>query len=136
MTANLTAGKKLRDLIPGGVDEYNNYSPSELQESLREIRSAIRAVAPDAIETISYFDMPGYSYEGFEYNGMFAWFSHKDSFVRLHVRPLALEKHQAELKMYRKKKAIVIFQTSEPIPTKLVKKLVSSSIKDMKASEK
>ncbi len=136
MTTTLTARKKLREIIAGGVDEYINSSPSELQESLREIRSAIRAVAPDAIETVSYFDMPGYSYEGFEYNGMFAWFSHKDSFVRLHVRPLALEEHQAELKNYRKTKAIVIFPTAEHIPTKLVKRLVSSSIKDMKASKK
>jgi uncharacterized protein YdhG (YjbR/CyaY superfamily) len=36
---------------PGGVEEYIAEWPNEIQDKLRDIRSEIREVAPDAIET-------------------------------------------------------------------------------------
>ena len=83
--------------MPGGIDEYIADCPKQVQAKLADMSAAIRAVAPDAIETVSYFGMPGYSYEGYDYNGMFAWFSFKAPFVRLHVRPQALVDHKKEL---------------------------------------
>jgi uncharacterized protein YdhG (YjbR/CyaY superfamily) len=121
-----------RTIKPGGVDEYIGEWPKETQVRLKEMRVAIREVAPDAVETVSYFDMPGYSYEGFVYNGMFAWFSFKEPFVRLHVRPEAIVAHKKELEKYAKTIAIVSFPKEEPIPKTLVKKLVKSSLKSMK----
>jgi uncharacterized protein YdhG (YjbR/CyaY superfamily) len=103
----------------------------EFHASLRTMRTAIREVAPDSIETVSYFDMPGYSYEGYDYNGMFAWFSFKAPFVRLHVRPQALIKNKKELVNYAKTKAIVSFSIDQQIPKALIKKLVRASLKDM-----
>lgn len=82
-----------KKIKPGGVGEYIAECPKQAQSFLRAMRAAIREVAPDSIETLSYFDMPGYSYEGYDYNGMFAWFSFKPPFVRLHVRPQALIKN-------------------------------------------
>lgn len=123
--------KKSRTIKPGGALEYIAACPQEVQAKLKDIRQAIREVAKDAVETVSYFDMPGYSYEGYTYNGMFAWFSFKDSFVRLHVRPLALVKYQKELEKYATTKAIVSFPIDKPIPKPLVKKLVKASLKDM-----
>jgi uncharacterized protein YdhG (YjbR/CyaY superfamily) len=123
--------KKKRQSItikPGGVDEYIAECPTEIQDKLRDLRAAIREVAPDAVETVSYFDMPGYSCEGYEYNGMFAWFSFKAPFVRLHVRPVALATHKEELQKYAKTKAIVSFPAEGRIPKALVKKLVKSSL--------
>jgi uncharacterized protein YdhG (YjbR/CyaY superfamily) len=75
--------------------------------------------------------MPGYSYEGYVYNGMFAWFSFKAPFVRLHVRPVALENHKKQLENYTATKAIVSFPAEGRIPKTLVKKMVKSSVKDM-----
>lgn len=115
----------------GGVDKYIQQCPKEVQGSLKEMRAAIRSAAPDAVETVSYFDMPGYSYQGYEYNGMFAWFSFKAPFVRLHVRPQALVKYKKELEKYPKTKAVVSFSTEKSIPRTLVKKLVKASLKDM-----
>jgi uncharacterized protein YdhG (YjbR/CyaY superfamily) len=117
---------------PGGVDRYIAERPRELQGKLREMRAAIREAAPDAIETVSYFDMPGYSYEGHDYNGMFAWFGFKAPFVRLHVRPQALVDHKKELEGYAKTKAIVSFPVDKIIPKALVKRLVKASLKAMK----
>lgn len=48
------------------------------------LRDGFRQVAPDAVETISYFQMPGYFYGGdYAYNGMFVWFSLKKPYVRV-----------------------------------------------------
>jgi uncharacterized protein YdhG (YjbR/CyaY superfamily) len=116
---------------PGGVDNYIAECPKDVQAILRTMRATIREAAPDSIETVSYFDMPGYSYEGYDYNGMFAWFSFKAPFVRLHVRPQALIKNKNELVSYAKTKAIVSFPADKQIPKVLVKKLVKASLKDM-----
>lgn len=136
MAKKIAARKKSISIIPGGIDEYIDACPVNVRKNLKEMRAAIRAVAPDAIETLSYFNMPGYSYGDFEYNGMFAWFSFKSPFVRLHVRPFALIKHQKDLERYLRTKAIVSFLASEPLPKALVIKLVRSSLWEMKRSKK
>ena len=99
---------------------------------MAKIRAAIRAAAPGAMERTDYFQMPGYSYPGFDYDGMFAWFSFKEPHIRLHVRPPVIQKHKKEVAVYPTTKAIVSFPMGKPIPTTLVKKLVKASVKVMK----
>jgi uncharacterized protein YdhG (YjbR/CyaY superfamily) len=123
-------------LVPGGVDEYLASCPIEAQPDLNAIRAAIREVAPDSIETVSYFQIPGYSYPGYDYNGMFAWFSYKQPNTRLHVRPPVIQDHAPELTAYATTKSIVSFPLSKEIPTALVKLLVLASIEEMKNSQK
>ena len=120
----------------GGVDEYINKCPKGVQPRLKDIRSAIRGAAPGATETVSYFQMPGYSYEGYDYNGMFAWFSFKAPYVRLHVRPPVLEDNTKHLGDYATTKAIISFPAAQAIPKVLVQKLVKASIKAMKQKKK
>jgi uncharacterized protein YdhG (YjbR/CyaY superfamily) len=60
-----------------GVVEYIAKCPKEAQHDLAKIRAAIRAAAPGSTERTDYFHWPGYSYPGFDYDGMFAWFSFK-----------------------------------------------------------
>ena len=124
-------GKRVIEL--GGVNEYLAGCPKESQKALKEIRAAIRSVAPEAVETMSYFDMPGYSYEGYPYNGMFAWFSFKAPYVRLHVRPKALAQYRKDTEDYLTTTAIISFPAEELIPKTLVKKLVKASLSDMKS---
>ncbi len=119
-------------LVPGGVDEYLADCPIEAQAQLNAIRAAIREVAPDSIETVSYFQIPGYSYPGYDYNGMFAWFSYKQPNARLHVRPPVIQEHEGDLKGYKSTKSIVSFPLSKEIPVALVKLLVLASIEEMK----
>lgn len=103
-----------KTIIPGGVDEYIQACPGEVQGKLVLIRAAILEVAPDAVETVSYFGIPGYSYEGYDYNGMFAWFSYKKPHIRLHVRPPVAENHIDELVGCKLTKGIIGFpETSE-----------------------
>lgn len=122
-----------RAIRPGGVDEYIAACPKAVQAKLKSVRAAIRSVAPGSVETVSYFQMPGYSYEGYDYNGMFAWFSFKEPNVRLHVRPPAIQQQRKkDLAAYATTKALVIFPGDQEIPVALVKKLVRASVKLMK----
>lgn len=124
--------KPTNSIEPGGVEQYILRHPKEVQDKLNEIRSAIQEAAPGSIETVSYFQMPGYFYKGYDYNGMFAWFSFKKPNVQLHVRPQVIEDYKEELADYATTKAIVSFPANKKIPTKIVRKLVKASIKVMK----
>jgi uncharacterized protein YdhG (YjbR/CyaY superfamily) len=118
------------------VDEYIARCPKEAQGDLAKTRAAIRAAAPGATERTDYFQMPGYSYPGFDYDGMFVWFSFKKPHIRLHVRPPVIQEHRKELAGYVTTKAIVSFPMSKPVPMTLVKKLVKASLKAMKDKSK
>jgi uncharacterized protein YdhG (YjbR/CyaY superfamily) len=118
--------------LTSGVDAYIAHCPKEAQENLAKMRAAIRAVAPGAAERTDYFQMPGYSYPGFDYDGMFVWFSFKKPYVRLHVRPPVIQEHSKELAGYLTTKAIVSFPMDKRIPVTLVKKLVKASLKTMR----
>lgn len=124
--------KATNSIVPGGVGHYIAKHPKEIQNKLKEIRSTIKEVAPKATETVSYFQIPGYFYKDYNYNGMFAWFSFKKPNVRLHVRPPVIEDHKDELANYVTTKAIVNFPINKEMPIKLVKKLVRASIRAMK----
>jgi uncharacterized protein YdhG (YjbR/CyaY superfamily) len=125
--------KKKTDIKPGGVSEYIAKCPKDVQSTLKILRSAIRQVAPDAVETVSYFRLPGYHYAGdYAYNGMFVWFSFKKPYVRLHLWPPVIKNHKKELASYPTTTSIVSFPTDEKIPVPLVKRLVKASLKAMK----
>ena len=126
------ANNTSKEVVPGGVDEYIEKFPKDIQARLRDIRKAIQEAAPGSTETVSYFQMPGYFYEGYDYNGMFAWFSFKKPFVRLHVRPPVLEDNEKDLGDYPCTKSIISFPGDRELPTALVKKLVNASIEVMK----
>jgi uncharacterized protein YdhG (YjbR/CyaY superfamily) len=114
------------------VEEYIEKCPNEAQDKLRKIRAAIWEVAPDSAERTDYFQIPGYSYEGYDYDGMFVWFSFKKPNVRLHVRPPVIQEHKKELVGYATTKSIISFPVDKEIPITLVKKLVKASINVMK----
>ena len=122
----------MKNNLAKSVDEYIAKCPKEAQGKLRKIRAAIRGVAPDATERTDYFQIPGYSYEGYDYDGMFAWFSFKKPNARLHVRPPVIQDHKKELVGCATTKSIVSFPADKEIPIPLVKKLVKASIRVMK----
>ena len=133
MAKNTRKTKSKPDSIePGGVDEYIARHPKGIQDRLNEIKVAIQDAAPGSTETVSYFQMPGYFYTGYDYNGVFTWFSFKKPNVRLHVRPPVIQEHKKELAGYITTKAIVSFPADKGIPMTLVKNLVKASIKTMK----
>ena len=75
---------KDKNIQPGGVDEYIVNCPSDAQPNLKRIRSIIQELAPGSIETGSYFQMPGYAYEGYEYSCKLVLYSDTSPIVSLH----------------------------------------------------
>lgn len=134
---NCVMAKKKSEIKPGGVAEYIAKCPKSAQAALKSMRLAIRKVAPGAVETVSYFQWPGYFYRGeYVYNGMFVWFSFKKPYVRLHVWPPVVKNHKKELVGYKTMTAVVNFPSDKKIPVALVKKLVKASLKVMKDKSK
>ena len=122
----------LKHTEANGVDKYIANAPKDAQTKLNEIRATIRKAAPGATERTDYFQFPGYSYEGYDYNGMFVWLSFKKPYIRLHLRPPVIQDHKKELAGCATTKAIVSFPADRAISMALVKKLVKASIKVMK----
>lgn len=118
------------------VDEYIATCPEAARAGLAAIRGAIHAVSPGAAERTDYFQMPGYSYPGFDYDGMFVWFSFKHPYVRLHVRPPVLRDHRREVAAYPTTTAVVSFHLEKKVPVGLVKKLTKASLAVMRNKAK
>jgi uncharacterized protein YdhG (YjbR/CyaY superfamily) len=126
--------RRRETVVPGGVAEYIASCPSGVQPRLRRLEACIREVAPEATETVSYFGIPGYLIESYDYHGMFVWFSFKAPYLRLHVRPPVFEDHRSELPGLRTTKSIVSFKADQELPEGLIKRLVIASLEAMKAS--
>jgi uncharacterized protein YdhG (YjbR/CyaY superfamily) len=122
----------LKHTEASSVDEYIANTPKQVQIKLKKIRAAIREAAPGATERTDYFQFPGYSYEGYDYDGMFVWFSFKEPYIRLHLRPPVIQDHKKELAGCTTTNAIVSFPSDKEISMALVKKLVKASLKLMK----
>jgi uncharacterized protein YdhG (YjbR/CyaY superfamily) len=118
------------------VDAYIARTPADIQTKLKEIRAAIREVAPGATETTSYFQMPGYFYPGYDYNGMFVWFGLQKSHLSLLLRPPTIEIHKEELAGYSTTKAAVHLPLEGKTPVPLIKKLVRTGLRIMRTKPK
>lgn len=110
------------------TEKYITSAPKEIQPLLRELRTIIRKVNPNATERTDYFGIPGYSCDQYEYyNGMFVWFSFKKPYVRLHILPSVIQDNKKDLAKYRLTKSIISFNADEKMPKVLIQKLVKGS---------
>jgi uncharacterized protein YdhG (YjbR/CyaY superfamily) len=109
------------------VDAYIEAAPREVQDKLREVRAAIRQVAPSASESISYM-MPHYDYQG-----ALAWFGLQKTHIGLYLRPPIVEEHKQELAGYGTTKSAVHLPLDKKIPVPLIKKLVKARMRKNEA---
>lgn len=117
------------------VDEYIAAAREEAQPKLREVREAIRAVAPDVVESIGY-GMPFYSYRGERgTKGRLCYFGLLKSNIGLYLRPPVIEEHMDELAGYKTTKSALQLPLDRPIPVSLIKKLVRDGMKRHEAGE-
>ena len=101
------------------IDEYIDACPEETHERLQEIRAAIKKIAPEAKEKISY------QIAAFELNGRslihFAgWKKH----ISLYPIPAGDEAFEKEISKYADGKGTVKFPLDKPMPMKLVNKII------------
>ncbi len=108
---------------PRSVDEYIASVPKEHQGKLRELRAAIKEVAPDAEEKISY-GMPYYGYKG-----RLVYFQLWPKHIGIYLPPPVIQEYKKELKNYVTAKATVQFPLDKKLPIPLIKKLVKARVK-------
>jgi uncharacterized protein YdhG (YjbR/CyaY superfamily) len=113
------------------VGEYIARAPAEVRAQLEQVRSTIRAVAPGAVELVSY-RMPGYAYPGYSGGGVFVWFALFKTHISLFLRVPTVADHRKELANYQTTKSAVHLPLDQKIPGPLIRKLVRASIRIMK----
>ena len=108
---------------PVGVDAYIVAAPREARKKLRELRKAIKSVAPKAEEKISY-GMPYYSYKG-----KLAYFAAFKDHVSLFAMPPIVGAGKDELRKYQTGKSTLRFSLDEELPVPLIRKLVRAGVR-------
>ncbi len=106
------------------VDEYIAAFPADVQELLQEVRNTIRKAAPAAEETIAYA-MPAY-----KLNGPLVYFAGYKSHVGFYATPTGHQAFKKELSKYKEGKGSVQFPLDEPMPLKLIEKIVKFRVKE------
>lgn len=119
----------MKNLPSKEVDRYIAKAQRALQPKLKELRRAIKKVAPNAKESISY-RMPFYSYKG-----KLAWFAPMKNYIGLYLRPPVIAEHKRELARYKTTKSAIHFPADEKLPIPLIKKLVRSRMKKNEAEK-
>ena len=104
------------------VDEYISQAPKGVQGKLKKLRAAIKEVAPDATEKISY-GMPYYGYKG-----RLVYFAHAKKHIGLYIPPPIIENHKEKLKQYVTSVSAVQFPLDKNLPLPLIKKLVKARV--------
>jgi uncharacterized protein YdhG (YjbR/CyaY superfamily) len=110
------------------VNAYIESAPKEVQERLRRIRAAIKEVAPDAEERISY-GMPYY-----DYKGRLIYFGASKKHIGLYIPTPTLEEHKAELSDYETTNATLRLPLDKELPIGLIKKLVKARMQKNEAN--
>jgi uncharacterized protein YdhG (YjbR/CyaY superfamily) len=105
-----------------GVDAYISKQAAEAQPTLRRVRSTIRKLLPKAEETISY-QIPTYRQDG-QYVVYFAgWKQHWSLYP---VTEPIRQELGAALLPYKLRKGTLRFPLGEPVPTKLLERIVKA----------
>ena len=106
------------DTPVANIDGYIERFPSEVKARLTQIRAAIRKAAPLATERISY-QIPT-----FFFNGNLVHFAAFKEHIGFFPTPSAISAFSAELKEFKSAKGSVQFPLNEPLPLKLITRMV------------
>ncbi|EMM99073.1 iron chaperone [Leptospira noguchii] len=112
------------------INEYINLFPEDVQDKLRKLRSTIRKAAPNAEEKISY-QMPA-----FALNGNLVYFAAYKKHIGFYPTSSGIKKFQTELTKYKTTKGAIQFPMDQPLPLKLIAKIVKYRIKENTQTKK
>jgi uncharacterized protein YdhG (YjbR/CyaY superfamily) len=110
----LNSAKKFTSL-----DEYIAACPKETHERLETIRAAIKKIAPEAKEKISY-QMAAFELNGKNLIHFAGWKKH----ISLYPIPAGDEAFEEEVSKYADGKGTLKLPLDEPMPMKLVNKVI------------
>ena len=101
------------------IDEYIAACPPDSQDYLRQIRKLIRTLVPDAKEKISY-QMAAFERNGKNLIHFAGWKQH----VSLYPVPAGSEAFERQIAKYAGGKGTLKFPLDEPLPLKLIERVV------------
>ena len=110
--------------IPETVDEYISAFPGDVQKRLKSLREAVKKVAPDATEKISY-RMPSYTY-----HGMLVYYAAFRNHIGFYPFSSAIEAFREELSGYSCSKGTIQFPHGKPLPIKLIRNIIRFRVKE------
>jgi uncharacterized protein YdhG (YjbR/CyaY superfamily) len=106
------------------IDEYISGFPEDVQALLQKVRATIRAVAPDAEETIKY------GIPTFTLKGNLVHFAAYKKHIGFYPTSSGVEHFKNELSVYQLSKGTVQFPLDTPIPFDLISEIVKFRVKE------
>ena len=106
------------------VDGYIGNFPKATQVLLKQVRATIRKAAPKAEESISYM-MPAY-----KLHGALVYFAGYDHHIGFYPGAAGVANFTKEVAGYKYAKGSIQFPLDEPLPLKLIEKIVTFRVKE------
>jgi uncharacterized protein YdhG (YjbR/CyaY superfamily) len=111
---------------PKTPDEYLAQLPEEQRAPMAQIRAAIRAVAPDADEVLSY-RMPAFKSDG---RILIYYAAFRDHYSLYPFTPAVVEALGEQIEPYLRSKGTIWFDARKRIPVGLIKKIVKVRLRE------
>lgn len=113
-----------KENLPPNVDAYIGQFPADVQGIMKQIRSIIKSVVPQAEEMIAY-GMPAY-----KLHGPLVYFAGYKNHIGFYATPTGHSAFAEELSKYKQGKGSVQFPLSEPMPFDLIKRIVEFRLQE------
>jgi uncharacterized protein YdhG (YjbR/CyaY superfamily) len=119
-----------RRRIRAQVDAYFAKLPPESRRALKQIRAAIKAAAPKAVEHY------GYGIPAFRLDDVgLVWYAGWKSHVSLYPISAGVKRaYAAQMKRYKLGKGTIQFPLSEKVPIALVTRIVKARVREVRAN--
>jgi len=107
------------------IDEYIANYPKDIQDILEKLRQVIKKAAPQAQEAISY-GMPA-----FKLDSVLVYFAAQKSHIGFYPTSSGINVFKKELSIYDTSKGTVRFPLDQPLPFKLIEKIVHFRVNEV-----
>lgn len=116
--------KSAKNATVTGIDAYIEAFPPVVQKALAQLRTIIKRAAPQATEKFSY-GMPA-----FDLSGPLVYFAGYKAHIGFYATPTGHAAFAKELARFKTGKGSVQFPLGEPLPVKLIEKIVRFRVKE------
>lgn len=102
------------------VDIYIRSAPESAQSRLKQIRTTIQKLVPEAVEGFAY-GMPAYHF----HDKPLVYYAYFTSHIGLYATPVTHTKFEMRLDAYKRGKGSVQFPNDKPFPLDLISEMIA-----------